>query len=196
MNDPKKPLLNDDNTLRDHFLGWQCKVRQLAVREAVGRPSAAMRPRAALEDGTVVAEALTVLILHHDPAADADMFRHMVRRTQDPRLRHEAAIKMLSSVYYQYPGEFSDVLSALFAADSPIAEALYAAGRCRLTFEQFSQLYRLPCRIAGVDRETPAWRATYWHNHAFNPSLPGSVRILAFTPDWNAAEADPDPRRP
>ncbi len=25
--------------LRDHFLGWQCRLRQLAVREAGGRPS-------------------------------------------------------------------------------------------------------------------------------------------------------------
>lgn len=196
MQDTQLSLLDTGEALRDHFLGWQCKIRQLSVRQSLGRPSAAMRPRATLEDGTVVAEAVTVLIVHRDPGADADMFRHVVRRTQDPRLRHEAAIKMLSSVYYQYPREFSDVLTALFAVDSPIAEALYAAGRCRLTFDQFSQFYRLPCRIAEQDRETPAWRATYWHNHAFNPTLPGSVRILAFTPDWNAAEADPDPRRP
>ena len=35
--------------LRDHFLGWQCRLRQLAVREAGGRPTSGMRPELRLD---------------------------------------------------------------------------------------------------------------------------------------------------
>jgi len=31
--------------LRDQFVGWQCRLRQLAVRQDGGRPSAGMKPR-------------------------------------------------------------------------------------------------------------------------------------------------------
>ncbi len=30
--------------LRDHFLGWQCRLRQMAVRDAGGRPTSGLRP--------------------------------------------------------------------------------------------------------------------------------------------------------
>ena len=31
--------------LRDHFLAWQCRIRQIAMRQDGGRPSPGMRPR-------------------------------------------------------------------------------------------------------------------------------------------------------
>ncbi len=31
--------------IRDHFLAWQCRIRQMAMREQGGRPSPGMRPR-------------------------------------------------------------------------------------------------------------------------------------------------------
>jgi hypothetical protein len=34
--------------LRDHFLGWQCRIRQYAVRHGGGRPSSGMRPSVSL----------------------------------------------------------------------------------------------------------------------------------------------------
>ena len=41
--------------LRDEFIGWQCRIRQIAVREGGGRPSSGMRPR-------VVADAIGCFI--------------------------------------------------------------------------------------------------------------------------------------
>jgi hypothetical protein len=57
-------------------------------------------------------------------------------------------------------------LSALFSYDSSIAYALLKAGQCKLRFAEGS-----------IEHQ-----ATYWHNHLFNPALPGKVRVLAFTP--------------
>ena len=199
-NNTGKPALNDtpvtpdrqDIPIRDAFLGWQCRIRQMAVREHAGYPLPDMRPRLRGPDGRVLAEAITVLIIQREPEKATNAFRHVVRRTRDPLERHEAAVKMLSSVFYQHPGEFSDMLTALFAIDSGTAASARAAGECVLEFAQFNQSFRLSCAVAELDREVPAWQATYWHNHMFNPTLPGAVTILAFTPDWRGAEADPE----
>ncbi len=177
--------------LRDHFLGWQCRLRQLAVREAGGRPSSGMRPAVRLGAAGPPLGAITTLILRRAPAEATAQFRHMVRKTQDPAERYDGALEMLAAAYYQRPREFSDQLTALFGPGSEIAEKLLSAGRCRLAFEQYSQSYTLPCSVRALAEDDPAYQATYWHNALFNPALPGGVRVLGFQPDWARAEADP-----
>ena len=125
-----------------------------------------------------------------DPRFTAQ-FRHMVRKTQDPAERYDAALKMLAAAYYQRPQEFSDQLTALFGPDSEIAVRTLTAGRCLLAFEQYSQSYTLPCSVRALDEDDPAFQGTYWHNALFNPALPGGVRVLGFQPDWGLAVADP-----
>jgi len=165
----------------------------MAVRKHAGYPLPGMRPRATHEDGSELIGPITVVLLRSEPQESTGTFRHIVKRTQDPLERHEAAVKLLAAVYYQHPREFSDTMTALFSIDSSTATTLFAAAKCVLVFEQFNQTYRIPCTISDLDRDNPAWQATYWHNHMFNPALPGAVRVLAFTPEWNAAEADPWP---
>ena len=177
--------------LRDHFLGWQCRLRQLAVREAGGRPTSGMCPELRLtEDGPPLGT-ITTLILRLEPAEATAQFRHMARKTQDPAERYDSALKMLAAAYYQRPREFSDRLTALFGPGSEIAEQALAARHCRLEFEQYSQRYTLPCDLRALAEDDPAFQATYWHNALFNPALPAGVRVLAFLPDWARAEADP-----
>ena len=177
--------------LRDHFLGWQCRIRQHAVRQAGAEPRAGMRPLVGLEDGGTDPGQVTVLIVKRDPEEETDQFRHMMRRTKDPAERYSTALKFLAAAYYQRPTEFSDEMTALFAPDSQVAERLVAAGRCRLDFAQFSQSYALPCAARRLAEEEAAYQATYWHNSLFNPNIPGGVRVLAFRPDWAAGRADP-----
>lgn len=167
----------------------------MAVREHGGSPLPAMKPRVTLEDGRRVTDAVTVLLLRSEPEESTGRFRHIVRRTHDPLERHEAAINMLSSAYYQKPGVFTDILTALFSCDSAVAATLLREGSCVLIFEQFAQRYRIPCGILELDSDDRFWQATYWHNCMFNHAMPGSVCVLAFTPDWSAAEAEPDPIR-
>jgi len=181
--------------LRDHFLGWQCRLRQFAVRRGEGRPSQGMRPLVLREDGRALALAVTTLIHPRDPAQATDAFRHIVRRTLDPQARYRNALRLLSASHFQRPREFSDVLTALFAAGSPLAAALSSGGRCVLDFREHRQSYRLPCAVVPLAPEAPAWQATYWHNAMFNPDIPGELAVLAFAPDWGAAEADPEPPR-
>jgi hypothetical protein len=174
-----------------HFLGWQCRLRQLSVREDDGRPNAGMRPQVRLATEDLEPAEIIVLILPSEPQESTAEFRHLVRRTQDPRERYQAALKLLSANFYQYPEAFSDEMTALFGLGSALADALLAAGSCHLAFDHFNQRYRLPCRLRDVAKETPAYQATYWHNALFNPTLPGDVRVLGFQPDWAAVVADP-----
>ncbi len=177
--------------LRDHFLGWQCRLRQMAVRQAGGRPTSGMRPEVRLEGAAEALGRITVLILPKAPEQATAQFRHMVRKTQDPAERYDAALAILAAAYYQRPQEFSDELTALFGPASDIAGRLLTAGRCVLAFDQYSQRYRLPCAVRRLAEDDPAYQATYWHNALFNPTLPGGVRVLAFQPDWTRAEAEP-----
>jgi hypothetical protein len=179
------------DALRRAFLAWQCRIRQIAVREHGGRPTPGMRPL--LEVAAQRVGPITVVLNKCDGSATATQFRFMVKRTLDPADRYDAALRHLAAAYYQRPDTFSDRLTAVFppAAELP----LQIAGRtdCLLTFAQFSQTWRLPCAAQLLDSDAAEYQATYWHNALFNPHLPGIVRIVAFTPDWGHAEAAPSP---
>ena len=174
-------------SLRHEFVSWQCRVRQHAMRQYQGRPSPGMRPRVTTMEGDEVSPAATVVLMEADPAESIAQFRHIVRKTHDPEQRHRDGLKLLSAAYFQSSRQFSGVMTALFAADSAIAERLAEAGACRLEFDQFTQRYVLPSAVAELDDDDPAYQATYWHNAMFNSSLPAGPRILAFSPDWSQA---------
>ncbi|MFP6729824.1 MAG: hypothetical protein VCD50_06610 [Alphaproteobacteria bacterium] len=173
--------------MRDGFIGWQCRIRQHAFRTQGGRPSPGMRPRVLDADGGEISPGVTVLLIEEEPADTIAQFRYLARKTHDPAARHESAVTLLSSAHYQTTRNFSDRLTALFSIDSTVAAGLLAAGACLLEFDQFSQHYSLPCAVSALDQDDPAFQASYWHISLFNPSLPGKVQILAFTPDWTRA---------
>jgi hypothetical protein len=173
--------------LRDEFLGWQCRIRQLAVRESGGRPSSGMRPRVATADGEEIAPGVTILILHEEPWESAQLFRHQYLKTQDPVERYGKALEITAASYFQHPRQFSDVMTALFGPDSALADRLLRQRSCVLDFAQFSQTYRIPCAVERLPEDDGFYQATYWHNGLYNPNLPAGVRVLAFTPDWSRA---------
>jgi hypothetical protein len=177
--------------LRDHFLGWQCRIRQIAMREHGGRPSPGMRPRVLAASGAEIAAALTVLIIPKEPAESTAFFRFQVQKSSDPRDVYERGLAFLQAEFFQQPGTFSDRLIAALPADSPVATALLETGTCILEFEQFRQSYRLICTVARLPDGDPARQAAIWHNRLFNPALPDDVLTLSFEPDWGSSEAEP-----
>lgn len=179
--------------LRNHFLGWQCRVRQLCIRDAGGRPTAGMRPTLTVAGQTSAAGQINVLIVKRDSEDTTAQFRHLVRKTHDPAERYEAALRLLAAAYYQRAREFSDQLTALFGPDSATARKLADTGRATLDFEQYNQRYHLPCEVHALSEDSPAYQATYWHNSLFNAALPAGIQVLGFTPDWSQARAQPAP---
>ena len=163
------------------------------MRRRDGRPSPGMQPQVLSAAGEELAPAVTTLLVRREPVSFAPEFRHLARRTHDPRDRREAALALLAERYYQHARDFSDLLTATFAAGSSLAADLVRQKRCVLAFDQDSQRYRLPCTVALLGRDDPRREETWWHNALFNPQLPPDVPVLAFAPRWLEVDADPDP---
>ena len=100
--------------------------------------------------------------------------------------------RWLAERYYQHARDFSDRLTATFAAESPLAADLVSEGRCVLVFDQDGQRYTLPCAVQRLGRDDSRREETWWHNALFNPQLPPDIPVLAFAPRWLEATADPD----
>ena len=177
--------------LRNRFLGWQCRIRQIAMRAHGGRPTSGMTPLASpAQRNDPVVRVVTVLCKRPEHSATMEL-RHMARRTHDPAERRESALKFLAERYYQSSREFSDVLTASFAPDSGTAATLLGHRDCRLAFEQFNQRFDVRCTVRRLSPNNPLREATFWHNLLFNPRLPADSVILGFEPDWARSEADP-----
>ena len=176
-----------DTALRDEFIGWQCRIRQLSVRQAGGRPSSGMRPRVLGPSGDELSPAVTVLVVETQPHDSTTLFRFQCLKTSDPGERYEQALEILSAGYFQQPRNFNDVMTALFGAQSALAARLLQHARCILEFQEYAQAYRVPCATAELAVNDSFYQATYWHNHLFNANQPAAVRILSFTPDWRHA---------
>jgi hypothetical protein len=179
-----------ETSLRDAFLAWQCRIRQIAMRQDGGRPSPGMRPRLFDRSGVrEIAPALTVLLIPKDPSESTAFFRFQVMKTADPGELYERALSYLQADYFQSPENFSDKLAAVLPADSSFAAALTAEGRCVLDFAQFGQAYHLPCAVFELEPGEAARESAIWHNRLFNPALPDTVHVLAFKPVWASAQA-------
>jgi len=176
---------------RKHFLGWQCRLRQFSIRNLNAEPSTGMQPDIVLAGTDTGFEAVTVLLVHEDSAEITAEFRHMIRKTKDPKLRYDSALKFLAERHYQYPKEFSEFPTATFNPGSKAADRMLEHGKVILSFEEKGQKYKIPCDVKQLTPDDPAWQATYWHNHLFNSSMPGDMPILQFIPDWEACEAEP-----
>lgn len=175
--------------LREEFLAWQCRIRQIAMRQDAGRPSPGMRPRLLNRRGRELAQALTVLIVPRDASESTDFFRFQVMKNADPRDLYERALSFLQADYFQQPKTFSELMTAVLPQESPLAARLLQDEACVLEFDQFSQAYRLPCTVLVAPAGDPVREATLWHNRLFNPALPDDVLVLGFRPDWASAEA-------
>ncbi|MEX0923044.1 MAG: hypothetical protein WD489_11395 [Rhodovibrionaceae bacterium] len=179
--------------LKASFLGWQCRVRQIAMRQEDGKPSPGICPEVILPGAEEPLGAIITLIHPQDPYETTMHFQHMVKQTHDPRERLESALKLLSSTYYQDSPSFSDLITALFRPGSEGGERIARAEACTLHFAQFSQSFTLPCEVRRLTRQDPFFQATFWHNSLFNEGLSEESLILGFKPDWARAESDPPP---
>jgi hypothetical protein len=183
---------------RDHFRAWQCRVRQVAVREDGGRPSPGMRPRVLDVRGRELAPALTVLLIPKKPEESTAFFRFQVMRTADPHDIYERAVAYLQAEYFHRPQTFSDKILAVLSPGAALANSLLDDGACVLEFEQGPQRFRIPCKTRELERGDASREAAIWHNRLFNPALPDAAQVIAFKPDWTAARTDASPhdRRP
>lgn len=176
--------------LREDFLHWQCRLRQMAMREGGGRPSAGMRPLIFSRDDRQLAGSTVILLHKADPADATAFFRHQVLKTQDPVERWEKATEHMAAGYFQRHRDFDDTLTALFGPTSELVDQLLSQNRIYLDFAELNQRFRLSCQVRELTEHEQLFQATYWHNRMFNPNIPAGIRILSFTPDWGRSQAE------
>lgn len=181
----------DRKRLRDKFLDWQCRLRQMAMRMDGGRPSPGMRPQLLDDKGVELLPALTVLLVPNAPEESTAFFRFQVMKYADPRETYEKALAFLQADYFQDAKAFSDRLLATLPTDAPFAQALVAKKRCSLIFAQGRRAYRLPCKVKALKEGNDDRAAAIWQIRVFNPALPETVHVVAFEPDWALARAEP-----
>ena len=164
------------------FIAWQCRVRKQAVRELGGRLTEGMSAGIYSVRGGDEQARLNFLIVKQSPEDLTAELRHIVRKTPDPAEWVKNGLRILSERHYHDTHNFDQRLTASFALDSGIAESLLQAGECRLKFKQDSVEHEFDFDVIELDEADSLFQATYWHNHLFNPTLPGKVRVLAFVP--------------
>ncbi len=172
-----------DNTEQyQRFMSWQCRLRKLAMREGDGRPSAGMNAGVYSVNGGDEQARMNFLILHADPSERTAEFRQIVRKTQDPSQWSKKGLRILAERHYQDADRFEQKLTALFGLESSLGYALVKAGQCQLKFAEKSVEYAFDFDVESLGTEDELFQATYWHNQLFNPTLPGKVRVLSFSP--------------
>ena len=180
----------DNDARRSAFLGWQCRIRQIVVRDQQPASSGAVVPSVSVIDSegiTAIGGVITILNKKAEYEVTNE-FRHLYRKTFDPGERVTSALKLLGEYYYQASHEFSDQLTATFSPESQQASSLLTHGQCVMKYQQFTQGYKVKCKVQQLGEEDPLYQATFWHNLLFNPNLAKDVIILSFIPDWSESE--------
>src|SRR3981081_2176155 len=88
------------------FVGWQCRIRQLAARQEGGRPTSGMRPRFLSRNADELAAGIVTLMVESEPTHSTQLFRHQYLRTHDPVERYDNMLEILQGSYFQDPTRF------------------------------------------------------------------------------------------
>ena len=152
------------------------------MRELGGRPTAGMSAGVYAVTGGDEQSRMNFLIMRRETEERTKELRHIVRKTPDSAEWLKHGLRILAERHYHDEDQFENRLTALFGLDSTLGYALTRAGQCRLRFAEGSIEYEFDFDVVSLAQDDPLFEATYWHNHLFNPALPGKVHVLAFTP--------------
>jgi hypothetical protein len=164
------------------FISWQCRLRKLSVRELDGRPTFGMSAGVYSISGGDEQSRMNFLIVKQESDKLNSELRHIIKKSRDSAEWVKNGLRILAERHYLDDFNFCAELTALFSLDSSLAEALSAAGECHLKFVEDSIEYEFDFNVRELAEQDSAHQATYWHNHLFNPSLPGRIRVLGFAP--------------
>ena len=97
-----------------NFVVWQCSIRQRNFRMFSGKPSEGTV--ANLSDIKSSKELCSIrsVLLEKNCADTAKMFEFMIKQTNEPEIRFDKIVKLLSSEYYNTPANFDGSFTATF----------------------------------------------------------------------------------
>ena len=175
--------------MRRSFIKWQCRVRQIAMRESGGRPDISITPEVKLANSGSSLGAVITLIHKLPQFSVTSELQHIAKKTFDLSQKRDQAVQFLSSTFYQKYAEFTDILTATFKPNSSEAVRIVESESCTLIFEAFKQGYKIDCGVWVLNREDPLYQSTVAHNILFNPMLHPNTIVLAFKPNWTKSSS-------
>ena len=182
-----------NDRLKKYFLGWQCRIRQMSVRDYGGQPLPAMLPKVNARKGEVILRSMMSLLVPEDPGPATAFLRFQVQKTNEEQKARHAALQYLAADFYQLPELFSDEMTAVFGPGSDVAAALVRKREVLLSFDQYAQSFRMFCKVKMLGPKSEAREFSLWQARIFNPNVPNDAIVLSFKPDWKNAAADPFP---
>ncbi len=69
-----------NSALKMSFLGWQCRIRQMAMRDHGCAPMPAMRPSVSSRKGEMLVPEMTILLVPLVPEESTAFFRFQVQK--------------------------------------------------------------------------------------------------------------------
>ena len=175
--------------LEKSFLKWQCRVRQIAMRDNGGRPDESISPVVKLDASSEVLGQIITLISKRPKYSVTSELIHIRKKNLDPATRREQGMRFLSSSHYQKHDEFSGTLTATFLPHSSLLKLLCSSGNCFIIFNAYNQRYDLNCKVLKLRKTDLLYEATIAHNQLFNSHLHPDTEVLAFEPIWNLSFA-------
>ena len=174
---------DEQHILRRQFFSWQCRMRQIVMRQHQGQPQSGVVPTPII-DGQPSPAIITVIVRTAEESQLSEL-QHIVRRSYDPGKRLKDCLKVFSECYYQDPDDFEDTICAVFQPNSRYAEQLLGAEELILDFYAYQQQFQLSVHPKLLGTEDRLFQETYWHNLLFNPAISQDCTIVGFRPDWS-----------
>jgi len=94
--------LPKNGELMEQFMRWQCRIRQIAMRENEGMPDDSISPAVTLlGESEPLGQIITIFSKWGEYSKTPEMMQ-MVKATNDPAQRRDKAIRFFSEMYYQH----------------------------------------------------------------------------------------------
>ena len=191
----KSELINDNDIhknldIKDHFIGWQCRVREYALRNNNGRPNLGISPRVLSLSCEELSPSIILLLIPKNKKDIVKHFLFIAKKTNDPNERYKKAIQFLSSTFFQKIDDFEGDLTGLFPSNSFTASNIKKHKKCFLDFFYQNQYFRISCMVKELNKEEIDYQFTFWHNFLFNSNLSPESRVLTFIPNWSDSIAN------
>ena len=103
-----------------NFVVWQCSIRQRNFRMFSGKPSEGTVANLSEIKTNKELCSIRSVLLEKNCNDTAKMFEFMIKQTNEPEIRFDKIVKLLSSEYYNTPANFDGSLAATFDINSEL----------------------------------------------------------------------------
>ena len=164
-----------------NFVVWQCSIRQRNFRMFSGKPSEGTLANLSEIKSNKDLCSIRSVLLEKNCTDTAKMFEFMIKQTNEPEIRFDKIVKLLSSEYYNNPKNFEGSFTATFDKNSEIFKKLVKLKKSNVQFFERNSGFLFPVTISKLKKNDSKWQYTFWHNFFFNPTLNENIEILYFT---------------